>query len=134
MYNALLTARKLLSTASINPLKSSNNSNNKDILYKGTELLPSKLLVSSSKSFESYIKIFASPYFHACGTCAMPSSSSYKENNNDNHVVDEELKVIGIKKLRIADASVIPAISTGPTSAVCMAVGLACAELLIEAD
>lgn len=132
MYNALLTARKLLSTANNNPLKSTNNSN-KDILFKGTELLPSKFFVRSCKSFESYIKLFATPYFHACGTCSMPSSNLYKDNN-DNNVVDEELKVIGIKKLRIADASVIPAIPTSPTSAICMAIGLACAELLIEAD
>ena len=45
-------------------------------------------------------------------------------------VVDSKLRVIGVKGLRVADASVIPKIPSGPIAAVCMAIGVAAAEFL----
>mmetsp|Transcript_23163 Transcript_23163/g.21054 ORF Transcript_23163/g.21054 Transcript_23163/m.21054 type:complete len:288 (+) Transcript_23163:794-1657(+) len=58
-------------------------------------------------------------------------------NESDNYVtstsdasVDSELKVLGIENLRIADASVIPHLPTGPIAATCMAIGLAVGELV----
>lgn len=49
-------------------------------------------------------------------------------------VVDEKLRVIGVKRLRVADASVIPAngIPSAPIASICMAIGLAAAEYLTE--
>jgi choline dehydrogenase len=46
-------------------------------------------------------------------------------------VVDEEFRVHGVSKLRIADASVIPAIPSSPTQAICMLLGEACGQLLL---
>jgi choline dehydrogenase len=45
-------------------------------------------------------------------------------------VVDGELKVYGIQNLRIADASIMPRITTGNTMAPCVIIGERAAEIL----
>ncbi|MBB5661870.1 choline dehydrogenase-like flavoprotein [Rhizobium leguminosarum] len=45
-------------------------------------------------------------------------------------VVDNELKVYGIEGLRIADASIMPRITTGNTMAPCVVVGERAADLI----
>lgn len=45
-------------------------------------------------------------------------------------VVDNELKVYGIQGLRIADASVLPRITTGNTMAPCVVIGERAADLI----
>ena len=53
-------------------------------------------------------EILELPFFHPVGTCAMgPNVSS---------VTDSELKVRGVQGLRIADASVMPTITSGNTN------------------
>ena len=47
-------------------------------------------------------------------------------------VVDIEFKVHGVRGLRVADASVVPAIPSSPTQALCMVLGEACGELLLK--
>ena len=66
--------------------------------------------VMSSESFlhililsPSYIRETALPVWHASGTSAM-------RPRNDGGVVDSNLKVYGVKGLRIADASIMPII------------------------
>jgi choline dehydrogenase-like flavoprotein len=49
-------------------------------------------------------------------------------------VVDYKLRVLGVSGLRVADASVMPHIPSGPISATCMAMGAACAEFLHEIE
>jgi choline dehydrogenase-like flavoprotein len=49
-------------------------------------------------------------------------------------VVDYKLRVLGVNGLRVADASVMPHIPSGPISATCMAMGAACAEFLHEVE
>jgi choline dehydrogenase len=56
----------------------------------------------------------------------MPSKSDPDREN----VVDEELRVKGIRNLRIADASVIPEIPSGPITATIMCIGVAAAEFI----
>jgi choline dehydrogenase len=46
-------------------------------------------------------------------------------------VVDGALRVYGIENLRIADASIMPAITTGNTMAPCVVIGERAAEMLI---
>lgn len=75
-----------------------------------------------------YIRSFATTYYHPCGTCRMGSSE-----RDENAVVDENLKVIGIDNLRIADASVIPHIPNVPIAKLCMAIGVGAAERLVFA-
>jgi choline dehydrogenase-like flavoprotein len=49
-------------------------------------------------------------------------------------VVDTELRVLGVQGLRIADASVIPAISSSPIQAVCMVIGERCGKLILASN
>ncbi len=49
-------------------------------------------------------------------------------------VVDADLKVHGVEKLRIADASVLPRTMTGNTMAACVVVGERMAEMLASKD
>ena len=45
-------------------------------------------------------------------------------------VVDGKLKVYGVNRLRIADASIMPRISTGNTQAPCVVIGERAADIL----
>ena len=48
-------------------------------------------------------------------------------------VVDAELRVYGIANLRVADASIMPRVTTGNTMAPCVVIGERAASLLIAA-
>ena len=61
--------------------------------------------------------------FHSCGTCRMGGS-------NDD-VLDEKLRVRGVSRLRVADASVMPAMPSSNTNGPSMAVGWRGAELIL---
>jgi len=63
--------------------------------------------------------------FHQCGTCRMGSDAS-------ESVVDERLRVHGVRALRVADASVFPTIPTGNTNAPSIMVGERAADFILE--
>jgi choline dehydrogenase len=48
-------------------------------------------------------------------------------------VVDGELRVFGLKNLRVADASIMPRVTTGNTMAPCVVIGERAAEILTVA-
>jgi choline dehydrogenase-like flavoprotein len=108
------------------------------------ELLPGPLFLFLISKYlvDSYISLFATSFFHLCGTCKMETLSNQEEcskvdgacrNHQENSaVVDAELRVLYTRKLRIADASVFPCIPSGPTSAIAMVVGQVCAKKLLE--
>ncbi|MFJ8546628.1 GMC family oxidoreductase [Streptomyces sp. NPDC093586] len=60
----------------------------------------------------------------AVGTCALGTDG----------VVDDELRVRGTHRLRVADASVMPALTTGDTEATSMAVGWIAGDILRNAN
>jgi choline dehydrogenase len=60
--------------------------------------------------------------YHPCGTCAMGPTG----------VVDERLRVRGIKGLRVADASIMPMPISGNTNAATIMIGEKAADLVIE--
>ena len=62
----------------------------------------------------------ACPYFHFVGTCRMGS------------VVDSELRVHGVDGLRVADASVAPALPSAPTQAMAYMIGHRAAHIFLE--
>ena len=63
-------------------------------------------------------------YWHSVGTSRM--------GRDEMAVVDGNLKVHGIERLRIADGSIMPRITTGNTMAPCVIIGERAAEILRE--
>lgn len=47
-------------------------------------------------------------------------------------VVDNELRVKGIKGLRVADASIMPTIISGNTNAACIMIGEKASDLILK--
>jgi len=67
------------------------------------------------------------PFFHWCGTCSMQTTDTSADDDNDkvenSWVVDSSLRVRGIGKLRICDASVFPNNLSVPPALACAALG-----------
>ncbi|KAG5683412.1 hypothetical protein PVAND_012695 [Polypedilum vanderplanki] len=78
-----------------------------------------------------YIKYFSQNLWHPTGTCRMGYSS-------DENVVDSKLRVFGVRKtsrtpmLRVADASVMPLITSGNTQCPVYAIGEKAAATIID--
>jgi choline dehydrogenase len=53
-----------------------------------------------------------------------------KMGQDELSVVDAQLRVYGVKNLRIADGSIMPTITTGNTQAPCVIIGEHMAEIL----
>jgi choline dehydrogenase len=71
---------------------------------------------------EDFVRNGATTYFHASGTCRMGKDAKA--------VVDAELRVNGVRNLRIADSSVMPRIARVATMAPCVFIGERMAEIL----
>jgi len=80
--------------------------------------------VQSNADLLSYIARSGDPVHHLAGSCKM--------GNDTMSVVDEKLRVHGIKNLRIADASIMPEIISGNTHAACVMIGEKAADFCIE--
>ncbi len=74
---------------------------------------------------QSFIRNGAISYWHQSGTAAMGRDAM--------SVVDGELRVFGLKNLRVADASIMPRVTTGNTMAPCVVIGERAAEILTVA-
>ena len=91
--------------------------------FTGVEILPGKD-IQTDEDILGFIRDKAETAYHPVGTCKM--------GNDKLAVVDNELKVHGIKNLRIADASIMPTLISGNTNAVCMMIGEKCADLILN--
>jgi choline dehydrogenase len=74
---------------------------------------------------QNFIRNGAISYWHQSGTAAMGRDAM--------SVVDGELRVFGLKNLRVADASIMPRVTTGNTMAPCVVIGERAAEILTVA-
>ena len=81
--------------------------------------------VRSRDELREYVRQTVASYHHQVGTCRMGSE--------DGAVVDPELRVIGVEGLRVADASVMPAITSGNTHAPTTMIGEKASDLLLAA-
>lgn len=91
--------------------------NSKALKSLGAELSPYVLPRCQNHSFisdkylECLLKQMTNIYFHAAGTCKMGLTS------DPMAVVDNNLYVYKVKRLRIVDASIMPTIASGNTNA-----------------
>lgn len=70
-----------------------------------------------------YIREYIETDYHPVGTCKM--------GLDEEAVVDQNLKVVGIEGLRVADASIMPTIVRGNTNLPCMMIGDKAASLIL---
>ncbi len=86
------------------------------------EILPGNL---TGKALDEFIRDAATSMHHPTSTAKM--------GRDELSVVDARLRVYGIKNLRIADASVMPTVTTGNTQAPSVIIGERMAEILLTA-
>ena len=68
------------------------------------------------------VRKFSSTVYHPVGTCRMGSDQA--------SVVDPELRVRGVDRLRVVDASVMPKITSANTNAASFMIGEKAASLI----
>lgn len=78
--------------------------------------------VTDGAALRSYVKRATGPFFHLAGTCAM--------GTDEHAVVDPDLRVRGIDRLRVADASVMPSLISANTNATVLAIAERAASLI----
>jgi choline dehydrogenase len=89
-------------------------------------LFPSPEIVEDDERLERWLLETVTTGFHAVGTCRMGP------DGDPGAVVDQQLRVRGVRGLRVADASVMPAITTGLTNLTAFMIGERAADLLGE--
>jgi choline dehydrogenase len=92
--------------------------------WLGEERLPGPA-VQSNAELEDFIRATAETEYHPVGTCKMGSDPMA--------VVDEKLRVRGIERLRVIDASIMPAIVSGNTNAPVIMIAEKAAEMMLAA-
>jgi len=91
--------------------------------YRKLELSPGKE-VEDDNEIDDWISETADTIFHPVGTCRM--------GNDNKAVVNNELKLNGIQKLRVIDASIMPKITSGNTSIPTMMIAEKGARMILE--
>ena len=80
---------------------------------------------SSDAALDAYIDAHVDTMFHYTSTCRMAPEDDARPG-----VVDDELRVHGVRKLRVADASVIPNVPAAHPQALVYALAEKCADMM----
>ena len=81
------------------------------------------LVLDSHEAYKNYISQYVESIYHPVGTCKMGSG--------DDAVVDAELKVYGVDKLRVVDASIMPSIPNANTNAPTIMIAEKAADMIL---
>ena len=90
----------------------------------GEEIAPGAH-VASDEALLDWVRNNAETTYHPVGTCRMGTDA--------RAVVDPELRVHGLAGLRVADASIMPTLTSGNTNAPCIMIGEKCADMVLAA-
>ncbi|MBE1524714.1 GMC family oxidoreductase [Nesterenkonia lutea] len=90
--------------------------------YRKGDFNPSGPLTTRDQ-VRAHARAMAGTYHHQAGTCRM--------GTDDLSVVDPQLRVRGVAGLRVADASIMPAVPSGNTNAPTIMIGEKAADLLL---
>jgi choline dehydrogenase len=93
--------------------------------FKPVEYLPGPSLQTEEELHQAAARI-GTTIFHPVGTCRM--------GQDRDAVVDAQLRVHGINGLRIADASIMPRITSGNTCSPTLMIAEKAAQMILEAD
>ena len=111
VVSAIRKARELMSTSPIAELT-------------GEEIAPGTQHQTDEELIE-WVRNNAETTYHPVGTCKMGSDPMA--------VVDDQLRVHGIEGLRVADASIMPTLTSGNTNAPSIMIGEKCSDLVLAA-
>ena len=89
--------------------------------WRGEELAPGPS-ADDEQSLREFIRATPSSYYHPVGTCAI--------GENENSVVDSELRVHGSRACGVVDASMMPSLPSNNTLATVYAIAERGAELI----
>jgi choline dehydrogenase len=78
----------------------------------------------SDEDIIAWVKQVGETTYHPVGTCKM--------GNDPMAVVDAELRVHGIAGLRVADASIMPTLTSGNTNVPCIMIGEKVADMVLN--
>ena len=81
--------------------------------------------MQSDEQMAEHAKRYAKSIYHPVGTCRM--------GTDDGAVVDPALRVRGVPRLRICDASIMPTIVRGNTNAPTIMIAERCADFVLGA-
>lgn len=95
--------------------------------YRGREIMPGAD-VRSDAELDAHVRDHAESAYHPCGTCRMGRA------DDPRSVVDPQLNVIGVERLRVADSSIFPRITNGNLNAPSIMTGEKAADHVLGRD